>query len=169
MPWLGPIAALGLTAAAGVGSALARRPLADLGLALYAGGIVLGPPLAFAWQRARGGRGSTAALAAAAIPAAWMAKECYETALVFGAAPALYYAFNPIHVGLVSWEAVSLAAVELVLRRRRAGRWIAGGVPGAVCAGFLLLALTTAVFIRLRGALGVFDLYLAGFRWLFGR
>ena len=143
----------------------AGRTLAEIAIVPYALCLVLGATPVYAALRSRRGA-ATAASAALVLPLLWLVKEMQRVAAVFGPGPALYYALNPLSVGLFCGVALQLAGVELVRRRRR-GEGGLGGWPGVVLGGIALLALGAWLVGRDSGGRDLFYGYVAVYRALF--
>lgn len=150
--------------------ALAAGPpaVASVALVPYGTLLLLAPSVAYPLARRGGARGPAAALAALAVPVLWIGKECLAMSRVYSAGEALYYALNPLALGLLAAAAAQIAVADLVIARRRAGHWVAR--PAALRTLALLAAAALAAALALRGhdATAVFWLYVAGHRWLFG-
>lgn len=134
----------------------------------YALALVLGPGYAYTVSRRAGAAGAPAAVAGLAAPLLWLLKEMYRVSAVFGPAPTLFYALNPVSAGLFTFAALQMAGVELVLHRRRTGRFSLFSGPGAILAGVALLAAAAFAFGRGNGGREIFYGYIALYRWLFG-
>jgi hypothetical protein len=138
--WRPPLLLLGVAALCWAVYQRAPRAIAEPAIVPYAAILVLGPSLVYPWLRRRGAAPSRAALACGLVPAAWLAKELYRVSGVFSAAEALYYATNPLALGLFTAGALQMAVWELCLERARAGRWRPRSGAGLVVAAVLLLA-----------------------------
>jgi hypothetical protein len=136
--------------------------------ALYAGCLVVGPALAYAALRHGGSGAGTAALCALGVPVLWLAKELHRVTAVHPLLESLYYALNPVSVGVFGAAAVPMALVEIGWRRRRLGRWRPAGWPGVVLAAFALLAVVAGVVGHDSGGREIFYAYVAFYRVLFG-
>jgi hypothetical protein len=141
--------------------------VAERALFVYAGCLLLGPSLAYGLLRRGGSAPGPSAAIALAIPGLWLAKELWRVSAVHPLAESLYYALNPISLGVLCAAAVPMALVEIGMRRRREGAWRPGGWPGATLAGFALLAGAAAAIGHDSGGRDIFYTYLALYRTLF--
>ena len=134
----------------------------------YAISLACGPLLVYPWLRRRRISARKATAAALGVPVLWLVKECYNAGTVFGFRETIYYAFNPIALGLFAWAALQLAAAEIVIQRLETGRWRFASGAGAV---LLVVALLGALYIpiaRRHGVTAIFYAYIALYRYLFG-
>jgi hypothetical protein len=134
----------------------------------YLGSLVLGPSLVYPWSRWRGAGAGRAALAALLVPFLWLVKEVHRVSEVFSLGEGLYYALNPLALGLFAAAALQMALTELLWRRARLRRWDLVSAPGLTLAAILLLAGSFAMATRGSGARAVFYAYIAVYRRLFG-
>lgn len=156
--WLPPLLVLALAAGSWAAYQRGPRAVAEIAIFPYAASLVLGPSLVYPWLR-RAGAGTGRAVAASLIvPALWLLKECYRVAGVFSTAEALYYASNPLSLGLLTGCALQMALGELCLERARGGRWRLASGAGLVVAAVLVLA---GAFVLVAGDSGGRDLFYA--------
>jgi hypothetical protein len=166
--WLAPALVLGLAAMSFALYQTASPAVASVAIVPYAASLLLGPSLVYPWLRGAGASGGRAVAASLLVPALWLLKEGYRVTAVFSIREAVYYAFNPISLGLFAAAAVQMALAELLRRRAHSGRleWASG--PAAVLAAILVLGLVFAVAARGSGGREVFYAYIALYRHLFG-
>lgn len=165
--WLAPLGVL-VVALAGFGIYNHAPPaVADVAIFPYAIALVLGPAVVYPALRVRGAPAGRAGAAALFVPLLWLVKECVRVSAVHGVAESVYYAFNPLCLGLFVGAALQMAIAELVLRRVRNGRWRLGGAPGWVIGGVAALAGAFAAVAVHDGPDVVFYAYIALYRWLF--
>jgi len=141
--------------------------VADRVIFAYAAVLLVGPGLVYAVLRCDGASSRRSALVALGIPGLWLAKELWRTSAVHPLAETLYYALNPIALGVYSAALVPMALVEVGLRRRCEGVWRPGGWPGAVLAAFALLAAAAAAVGANSGGRQIFYDYVAVYRAIF--
>jgi hypothetical protein len=165
--WAAPAALVALAVASLAAYQIAPPAAANVAGVVYAASLVLGPSLVYPWAR-RGGLAPSGAVAAAlAVPLLWLAKECWAVGRVFGIGEALYYAFNPLAVGILVAAALQMAVAELLLRRIDGGRWQLANAAGLVVAGIALLAAAYGVAAARSDATIIFWAYIALYRRLF--
>lgn len=146
---------------------LAPASVAAVAIVPYCVSLVLGPSFVYPTMRRRGSGVALSTVAAAAVPALWMAKECWEMSRVYTVGEALYYALNPIALGLYWAIAVQISVTELLLQRRsrrrvlRNGAGLTLGVAGVVAAAVVLVMYTYDPTV-------IFWTYVGIHRWLFG-
>jgi hypothetical protein len=135
----------------------------------YCATLVLGTSFAYPAMRRRGNGVALSTVAAALVPALWMAKECWAMSRMYTVAEALYYALNPIALGLYWVIAVQISVAELLLQRRHGRRWAALHSGAGLTLG---VAGAAAVFVALviytHDATVIFWTYVDIDRWLFG-
>jgi hypothetical protein len=141
--------------------------LAERVLFVYAGCLLLGPSLVYGILRGAGSSPGRSTAIALAVPVLWLAKELWRVSAAHPWLEALYYALNPISLGVFCAAGVPMALLEIALRRWREGAWRLGGWPGATLAGFLLLAGAAAAVGRDSGGRDIFYAYVALYRVLF--
>jgi len=166
--WVAPLILLALAAASFVAYNTATSTAADEYIYVYALSLLVGPACVWLWMRNRDASMLQALLGCLLVPVAWVLKECVAVGQFFSPAEALYYAFNPLVVGLFAAVALQVAVGEVLLRRVRTGRWQILGGPGLVIGVILLLAATYAVTARTYGVTAAYYAYIAGYRALFG-
>lgn len=167
--WLPPLALLAVVVGSWVVSQTAPPQVAEWALLPYALGLVLGPSGVYPLLRRSGARERGAALAALLVPFFWLLKECRRVAAVHGVAESLYYALNPLAVGLFAFAALQMAIAEIALRRGGglpSGKGLRG--PLAVVGGFVAMVLAFAVFARLYGVQSIFYAWVALHARIFG-
>jgi hypothetical protein len=141
--------------------------VADLAIVPYAFCLVLGPALVYPAVRRGGGSAGAAAAWALLVPALWLAKEMARVTAVFSVAEALYYAMNPIALGLYAAAALQMAVAELAIRRARAGAWRFAGWPAATLATLAVLGAAATAVGADSGGRDIFYGYVALYRALF--
>lgn len=136
--WLPPALLLALAAGSFCLYQLAPPGVAAHAIYPYAACLALGPYLVYSWMRRRGASPAAAAAGTAVVPVAWLVKEGYRITGVFGIADALYYALNPLALGIYLATLFQLALWEIALRRpwSATGRRARG--PLVLLAGVLL-------------------------------
>lgn len=134
----------------------------------YALSLVLGPSFVYPLMRRDGASMRLAVAGCCGVPLLWLAKEIWRVTGVFSAGEAAYYALNPLALGLYTALAFQIALWELLLRRRRSGRWQLASGPALTLLAILLLAGTFALAARGSGGREVFYAYIEGYRLLFG-
>lgn len=164
--WLPPIVPL-VGSLSWAGYQLAPPALAELVIAPYAVCLLLGAALVYPAARAHGA-GPRAGIAwGLVLPLLWLAKEFYRVTAVFSPGETLYYALNPISLGVFAAAATEMALAELIITRRRTGDWRLAGGAGLTLMGIALLALAVAVVGRESGGREIFYAYIALYRALF--
>lgn len=143
--------------------------VASAAVAVYAASLLVGPSAVFAVLRRGGSRAGRAAAAALGIPLLWLAKELVRVTAVHPLAESLYYALNPVAVGVYCAALVPMALVETELRRREGAtlRERLRGWPGRVLWAFALLAVAAVVVGHDNGGREIFYGYVALYRLLF--
>jgi hypothetical protein len=144
----------------------APASVANTVIVVYAACLLVGPSLVYAVLRRGGSRMRHAAAAGLGLPLLWLFKELVRVTAVHPFLESLYYALNPVSVGVFSAALVPMALVE-VERRRREGRLHLEGWPGIVLGVFVLLAVTAAVVGYDNGGREIFYAYVALYRILF--
>ena len=165
--WTAAALAVAAAAASFAAFQLAPGPVATVVGPLYAATLVLSPALVYPWSRRHGLTPAGAAAAALAVPLLWVMKECAAMARVFSAGEALYYALNPLALGVLTAAALQMAVAELLLRRAATGRWRVANGAGATVAVIALLAATYGVLAARYDPTLIFWAYIDGYRWLF--
>lgn len=146
----------------------ASSRVATVVMPLYAAILVLGAAAVYPAMRRRGAGVGVATAGALAVPLLWIAKECWAMSRLYTAAEAAYYALNPVALGLVAAAAVQMAAAELILRRRRTGRWSFRNGAGLALGAVAIAGVLVAFAVRRVGSTAVFWAYVQGHRRLFG-
>lgn len=167
-PWAPPLLALLVLGTTGVIYDLAPRLVATAALPLYGLTLLLGPGIAFAWLRLRGTAAPTAVAAGLVPLLAWIGKECAAVARIYGVLQGLYYALNPIALGLLGAASLQMVLAESFVRRRTRGRWVLGGVPAVVLLALAGAAVTCTIVAQRYGVTQIHYAYIAGYRRLFG-
>jgi hypothetical protein len=143
---------------------------AGVAIAVYAAGLLLGPSVVYAVLRRGGSRVGRAASVALGIPLLWLVKELVRVSAVHPPAESLYYALNPVAVGVYCAAVVPMALVEVEFRWRSEGpsrREAVRGWPAWVLGAFVLLAATAAAVGYDNGGREIFYAYVALYRVLF--
>ncbi len=146
---------------------LAPAPVAGGAMLPYAAVLLLGAAVVHPAMRRRGASVACAAAGALLMPTLWVAKECWAMGRLYTPAEAFYYAFNPVALGVLAVATVQISAAELILRRRRAGRWSFRNGAGLTLAAITLAAALVAVVAWRSGPTAVFWTYVAMHRRLF--
>jgi len=133
--WPAPAGALLAAAACFALYERAPRAVAEGAIVPYAALLALAPAFVYPWLRRRGARPGPAAAGALAVYAAWLVKEGLRVGRLYGLGGALYYAANPLSVGILLFLSLQMAGAELVRRRLATGRWRPLGGAGVVLAG----------------------------------
>jgi hypothetical protein len=155
--------------AAGSFAAYQVAPPAVAGVAgvVYAISLMLGPALIYPWSRRHGLSPGYSIAAALVVPALWLGKECWAVGAIFGVVCALYYAANPLALGVLVAAALQMALAEVLLRRATAGRWQLVNGAGPTLAGIALLAGGYALAAARYDHTIIFWAYIALYRRLF--
>jgi hypothetical protein len=167
--WLPPALLLGAAAASWVAYNHSAPALAHRVVPVYAACLVAGPSLVYPWMRAWGASAAAAGAGAWLVPCAWLVKEGWRITAVFSVPEAVYYAFNPLALGLYVAVLFQIGVWELVMRRPWNRGWrLARGPALALLA---LLGLSAALSLLGRGSGGseVFYAYSALHARLFDR
>lgn len=146
----------------------APRALAEVAFVPYAAALVFGPAIVYPTLRSRGARVRLAVAGSLLVPFLWLAKECHRVWTVFGLGSALYYALNPLAVGLLVACTLQMAVAELALRRRREGRLRLGGGPAVALGAVALFGAGVGGAAWRWGPDTIFYAYVALYRYLFG-
>jgi hypothetical protein len=165
--WTAPAVAIAIAVASFGTFQLARPAIADLVGPLYGASLVLSAGFVYPWSRRRGLQPAGAAAAGLAVPLLWVAKECWAVGRVFSIAEALYYAFNPLALGVLVAAALQMAVAELWLRRSATGRWQIANGAGLTIAVIAILAGAYGVVAARSDPTRIFWAYIALYRWLF--
>jgi hypothetical protein len=163
-----PLLTLAVAATAVVTYNHAPPAVADVVIYVYAFTLVAGPACVWLWLRGHGAAAAPALAGSLLVPIVWIIKECLAVGQIFSRGEALYYAFNPLALGVLAAVALQLALAELVLRRVRTRRWQISGAPVLVLAVLLLLGVAYAIAAQTYGVTAAHYAYLAGYRVLFG-
>jgi hypothetical protein len=159
--WRAPGALLAVAAASFAVYQTAGRAVAEIAIVPYAACLVLGASWVYPRLRRRGAGIRAAVAASLLLPFVWLAKEAVRVSAVFGPAETLYYAFNPISLGVFSAAALQMAVWELAVGQARRGPLVVLGVLAAA-------ALASYGIAADSGGRELFYGYIAGYRWLFG-
>lgn len=157
--WLASLALVDLVPSPGV---------ADIALPVYASLLLLGPSFVYPVARRRGAGAGAAIAGALLVPVLWTVKECAAVARLYSFGEGLFYALNPLSLGLFGAVAVQVSVAEIALRRLRNGRWQAAGWPAALLACIALQAVLVLLATRRSGPTAVYWGYVGLHRWLFG-
>lgn len=166
--WLLALLPAGLGAGAFALYRLASPAVAEWAALPYATALLLAPAWAYPLLRRRGAAAGRAVAGALALPLLWLAKEGWRMSAVFGLGETLFYALNPVCLGLFAWSGLQIAAGELALRRARGGRWELASAPGLYLVGVLAAAALGGLLFRGDDANLLFYAYIALYRHLFG-
>ena len=159
--WRRPLALLAVAAASFALYRTAPRAVAEAAIVSYAACLVLGASWVYPRLRRDGASIRAAVAASLLLPVAWLLKEALRVTAVFTPAETLYYALNPISLGVFTAAACQMAAWELAVGSARRGPLL---VLGVVLAAAGILALMAAD----SGGREIFYGYIAGYRLLFG-
>jgi hypothetical protein len=135
-------------------------------IVVYTACLLAGPCLIYAALRRRDGGAGRAAAFALGVPLLWLAKELYRVTGVHPPLESLYYALNPISVGVFCAALVPMALVEVARRPGPGARRLAGW-PGVTLGVFAALAVGAAAVGHDNGGREIFYGYVALYRWLF--
>ncbi len=163
-PWRLPVALVSLTGLSWAVYQSAPPRIAELAIVPYTACLIFGAGLAYPAARRAGAGTAGALLAGLAIPTLWLGKEMVRVTAVFPAGQALYYALNPLSVGIFVAAWSQMAVAELCLQRRSGAR---AGWPVAVLLGVAALAAAAWVVGHDSGGRDLFYGYIAGYRRLF--
>jgi hypothetical protein len=166
--WVAPAAVVVVAGASFAAYQTAPPAVANAVAIVYAASLVLGPACVYPWTRRRGAAPAVAAALSLAVPLLWLGKECWAVGGVFGPAEALYYAANPLALGLIVGAGLQMALAELLLRRADSGRWQLANGAGLVLAAIALLAGAYGVAAARYDPTVIFWAYIALYRRLFG-
>lgn len=159
--WRTPLGLLALAAASFALYQTAPRAVAEVAIVPYTACLVLGPSWVYPRLRRRGASAGATVAASLLTPLAWLGKEAVRVSAVFGPAETLYYAFNPVSLGVFTAAATQMAGWELAVGRARR-------TPVLV---LTLVLAAAALFFALAGDSGGRELfygYIALYRRLFG-
>ena len=159
--WRTPAAVLALAAASFVVYQTAPRALAELAIVPYAACLVFGASYVYPRMRARGARAGACIAGSLLLPAVWLVKEGVRVSAVFGPGETLYYALNPISLGVFAAAAFQMAAWELVVGTART-------TPALVLGGLIAAAVAVGIATGDSGGRDFFYGYIAVYRALFG-
>jgi GNAT superfamily N-acetyltransferase len=134
----------------------------------YGATLVLGASFVYPSMRRRGNGVALSTVAATLVPALWMAKECWAMSRMYTVGEALYYALNPIALGLYWAIAVQISVAELLLQRRHRRRWALWSGAGLTLAVAGAATVFVAVVAHTHDATVIFWTYVDIDRWLFG-
>ncbi len=132
----------------------------------YAALLLLAPALVHPWLRSHGVAVAPAAAASLSLAVGWLAKELWAVSAVYPIAETLFFALNPVPLGLLLASTFQIAVAELWIRSR-SGAPRRG--PAAVVGAILLLGALVAVAARGSGGREIFYAYVALHAHLFGR
>jgi hypothetical protein len=163
--WTAPLLLLGVAVASCAVYDRAPPAVANFAILPYATCLVLAPALLYPWLRRRGAGKGTAAAGSLVMLAAWLAKELWQVSAAFPPLDSLFYALNPVCLGLLVAALLQMALAELVLRWRRGAP--ARG-PALLAAAILLLASGVGLAARGSGGREIFYAYVALYARLFG-
>jgi len=159
--WRAPLGLLALAAASFAVYQTAPRTLAELAILPYAACLVLGASFVYPWLRRRGASAGRCVAASLLVPGAWLVKEAVRVSAVFGPGETLYYAFNPISLGVLGAAAFQMAGWELAVGSARRG-------PFVTLAALLGSAVAVGIATGDSGGRDFFYGYIAVYRKLFG-
>ena len=165
--WQPTLAVLAVALAAGALGRGAPLAVANVGMVVFGITLVLGPSIVYPLVRRTGLPAAGATAWALVLPLIWVAKECIATARVHGAAAGLFYAGNPVAVGLLVGAACQASAWELGLRRVAEGRWRFANPAGGVLVTVLVMGALIGFLTHADGGRAVFYWYMALYRHLF--
>jgi hypothetical protein len=165
--WAAPVLLAALAAASWSVYRAAPGRVADVAAVPYALALGLGPGLAWAGVRARGGAARAAAAGAGLVPGLWLAKELWRTSAVHPLAETLFYALNPVCLGYLALVLLECALAELALRRLREGRGAPMRGPASLAGALLAAGAALAWLLRDDRAPVVFYAYVDLYRAIF--
>jgi hypothetical protein len=147
--WTPPALCVALAAGAFTVMRTAPPAIAGGSALVYAACLVFGPGVVYVVLRRRGAPARRAVAGALLVALLWLAKECWAIWNVFGWREAVYYAVNPLALGLLTAAALQMALAEILLRRARERRWqVVNGAGAVVLAVALLAAAYASVALR---------------------
>lgn len=167
-PWLPPVLLLAVAAASWILYDRGPPDVARRVIVLYAASLVAGPSLVYPWMRARGASTGTAVAGALVVPFAWIAKEGYRITAVFTFWEAVYYALNPLALGLYLGVAAQISLWELAWRRPWSEGWRSATGPAVGLGAVALVAGALVLAGRESGGAEIFYTYVAIHGRLFG-
>jgi len=163
-----PAAALALAAVSYALYNHASRAVAEVVIVPYAATLALAPAALYPWLRSRGAGPAAASAGALCVYLAWLVKEGVRIERLYGLGGALYYALNPLSLGLALFLVLQIALTEIGVRRRRTGRWVLGGGPAWALAGVALVGGAMAAVALGSAPQELFYTYVEGYELLFG-
>ncbi len=164
--WIAAAAVPGVAVASCAAYDAAPPPVADVAILPYAALLLLAPAFVHPWLRAHGVSLAASAGAALALCLGWIAKELWAISAVYSPGETLFYALNPVPLGLFTASVFQIAVAELCLRQRRS---LPLRGPALVVAAILLLGLGVALAARGSGGREIFYGYVALHARLFPR
>ncbi|MGI9592100.1 MAG: hypothetical protein ACR2P8_12080 [Myxococcota bacterium] len=159
--WRAPLALLALAAASFALYQTAPRAIAELAILPYATCLVFGASFVYPRLRLRGATAGASIAASLLLPCVWLLKEAARVSAVFGPGETLFYAFNPISLGVFAAAAFQMAGWELAVGRARR-------TPTLVLAGLVGAAAAVWIATGDSGGRDLFYGYIAAYRALFG-
>lgn len=163
--WTAPALLLGVAVASCAVYDAAPPAVADVAILPYAACLVLAPAFLYPWLSRRGAGAGVAAAGSLLLFAAWLAKELWQVSAAHPPLESLFYALDPVCLGLLAAGVLQMALAELVLRRRRGAP--ARG-PALLAAAILLLGAGVGLAARGSGGREIFYAYVALCARLFG-
>lgn len=144
------------------------RMIAEGALMAHAAVLVGGAAVVYPTMRRRAASIGASVCGALLVPTLWIAKEVVAMRRLYTLGEALFYALNPVALGLLTAAALEMAIAELAIRRRPTGRWqLANGAALTLSVIAVATAGMTCVILRY-GTTIVFWSYVGLHRWLFG-
>lgn len=166
--WGLPLLLAGITSLGFAAYNSAPPAIANFVVFLYAGSLVLGPSIVYPRLRRAGSPVERAVAGAIFVPLLWILKECFAMWRIFGLGETLYYAFNPLALGLFFAAAFQMAACELILRRSWHRHWDLRSGAGMTLLLLLATAGSYALVAWREDPSFIFWLYIEIYRHLFG-
>lgn len=166
--WIPPVLLAGIATLGYTVYNTAPPAIANVVIFLYAGSLVLGPMAVYPWLRRTGSTIARAVAGALFVPLLWMLKECLAMSRVFSLGESLYYAFNPLALGLFFAATLQMSVCELVLRRRQGGDWDLRNGAGLTLLFLFAIAGSYTLIAWREDPTYIFWIYIEVYRRLFG-
>lgn len=129
--------------------------------------LVGGAALVYPRMRSRAAGVGASVLGAFLVPTLWITKETCAMHRLYTLGEALFYALNPVALGILTAAAVEMAVAELVVRRRRTGHWQLANGAGLALTMIAVAAAGVGYVIVRHGPTIVFWSYVGLHRRLF--
>jgi len=146
----------------------ASRAVAEVVIFPYAAGLGLAPAFLYPWLRSRGAGGAASVAGSLCVYLAWLVKEGVRIERLYGLGGAAYYALNPLSLGIALLLVLQMALAEILVRRRREGRWRPGGGPAWALGAVALVGGAMAAVALASAPQELFYTYVEGYELLLG-